>query len=458
MLSTWAIEWLRRRAPELEKLKVLRTPEGAQDSLWMSPNRLLGLSDGVIAIAITILAIKLIPLLHENDGNISAMGVELYQYAIGFVSLGILWLVHHHIFHIIKRADGVLVWLNIVFLALASLGPFWTAFITKNLGSAEATGVLGISTRLTYMTLLFILLYATRGHRLVSADLDERVPWGFSYIILIGGVLAALGTVVGFFNSEIFGLFSLTAAVWFVYMTAHGYKKFFNDQDTFKEAVNEKKLEIKAESETVTDQGAYWMSPERISVLTDGVVAIALTLMVLELPIPDLKTDPNGLWEMGGDFFLIGVGFLSLGLFWALHHLMFQYIKRADGALMWLNILFLAFASLVPFWVAYLNINEGSEEAMLYYSIPLTLTLLILLVIWLYAAKDRRLISIELSETTIKGLTKFLAILFIFTIIILGGSIVIPGFKYVSWIFSLIFFIYMTAFGYKRYLIPEKTD
>lgn len=448
----------KKKGTAVKKSKSINKPEGAQKSLWMSPNRLRGLSDGVIAIAITILAIKLIPLLHENDGNISAMGVELYQYAIGFVSLGILWLVHHHIFHIIKRADGVLVWLNIVFLAFASLGPFWTALVTKNMGSAEATGVLGIATCLTYMTLLFILLYATRGHRLVSAELDERAPWGFSIVILIGGLFTAVGAIVGFFNSEMFGLFSLAAAVWFVYMTAHGYKKFFNDQDTFKEAVKGKKLEIKAESENVTDQGSYWMSPERISVLTDGVVAIALTLMVLELPVPDLKTDPNGLWELGGDFFLIGIGFISLGLFWALHHLIFQYIKRADGALMWLNIIFLAFASLVPFWVAYLNVNEGSEEAMVIYSIPMSLTLLITLVIWLYATKDRCLISIELTETTIKGFTKFLTIMFIVTVIILGGSIVIPGFKYVSWIFSLIFFIYMTTYGYYGYLIPEKTD
>lgn len=427
-----------------------------QQSLWLSPNRLLGLSDGVIAIAITILAIKLIPLLHESHGDILAIGLELQQYAVGFLSLGIYWIVHHHIFHIIKRADGVLVWLNIVFLAFVSLGPFGTAFISKNPGYIESISFIGISSCLSFMILIIILLYATRGHRLLSDNLDERVPWGFSIIILIGVVIMALGTIVGFYNPDIFGLFSLASAAWYIYMTAHGYKKFFSDQKAYKETKEEKELRI--ESKTETDQGSYWMSPDRIGVLTDGVVAIALTLMVLELHIPDLEKNPKGLWEMSGDFFLIGVGFLALGLYWAMHNLIFHYIKRADGSLMWMNILFLSFASLVPFWVAYLNINEGSDEAMFYYGVALTLTVLTLLFIWAYASSGHRLVSKYLGKNIITGFTKFLTIMFIFTIIILSGSILIPGFKYVSWIISLVFFIYMTSEGYKRFTTPKKTS
>ena len=61
---------------------------------------------------------------------------------------------------------------------------------------------------------------------------------------------------------------------------------------------------VKDVSETETGVGSYWMTPDRISLLTDGVVAIAITLMVLELHIPDLEKHPNGLWEMGGEFFV----------------------------------------------------------------------------------------------------------------------------------------------------------
>ncbi len=438
------------------KSKNINKPEDAQDQFWMSPARLLGLSDGVIAIAITILAIKLIPLIHENEGSISAMGPELYQYAIGFLSLGIYWVLHHHIFHIIKRADAVLVWLNIVFLAFASLGPFWTAFITLNLEVAGAAGYLGISACLTFISLLIILLYAFHGHQLVDRDLDERVPRGFANIILVGSFIIFLGGIAGLYSTDIFGLFSLASLLWFVYMTGYGYEKYFKGQKADQETTSAKTQEFEEKPEG--EPGSFWISPERISMLTDGVIAIAITLMVLELPIPDLKKDPNGLWEMAGDFFLIGIGFLALGLYWAIHYLMFHYIKRADGVLMWLNIIFLAFASLVPFWVAYLNVNAASDEAMFYYGVALTLTLLMLLFIWVYATSDRRLVSKDLGKNIISGFTKFMVVFLIFTSIIFVGNIMIPGFKYGSWIFSIILFTYLTSYGYKKFLGSESSS
>jgi uncharacterized membrane protein len=425
---------------------------------WLSTNRLLGLSDAVIAIAITILAIKLIPMLHESHGSLWAIRVELQQYAISFLSLGIFWVVHHHIFHIIKRADGVLVWLNILFLALLSLSPFWTAFISANPTHILPIVFMGISSSITFLILIFILLYATRNNRLISENLDHRIPFAYWNMILIGILIIVFGAIIGLYNPGLFGLFSIASAVWFVYMTAHGYKKYFYNHVANEKVDEEKEFKTKEdiEAETIYEQRSYWASPERISVLTDGVVAIAITLMVLELPIPDLKENPAGFIEMSGEFFLIGVGFLALGLYWAIHNLLFHYIKRADGGLMWFNILFLGFASLVPFWVAYINYNGGSDEAMFYYGIAMTLTLLTLLFIWLYASSDNHLVPNYMGKNIITGFTKFLVFILIVTIIIFVFNIVIPLFKYVSWIFSTLFFVYMTVTGYKRFIISKK--
>jgi uncharacterized membrane protein len=423
---------------------------------WMNPNRLLGLSDGVIAIAVTILTIKLIPILHEHNGDLGAMNWDLYQYSIGFLSLGIYWMLHHHLFHFIKKADGALVWLNLVFLAFASLVPFWVAFISVNNELNVAAGYNGIAQLITVTMLLIIWFYATTGQRLVYDKFDKRIPWGFSKIIMIGIFIIAIGVIGGLFYIGFYGLLSIVAAVWFVYYTAYGYKKYYSYLKDH-EAPTEKQI-LRDENETKDDKRLGWVSPERILVLTDGVIAIAITLMVLELHIPNLREHPNGLWDMGNEFFLIGIGFLALGLYWALHNLIFQYIKRADGILLWLNILFLAFASLVPFWVVYINVNDGSDTAMTYYSVAMLLTLLALLFIWLYASSQYRLLSKKLEKYIVDGYTKFLAFIFIFTIIILSGNILIPGFKYGSWIVSSIIFIYLTAVGYKRFIISEKVD
>ena len=192
--------------------------------------------------------------------------------------------------------------------------------------------------------------------------------------------------------------------------------------------------------------------------LTDGVIAIAITLMVLELEIPDLKENPNGLLEMTGDLFLIAVGFLSLGLYWTFHHYLFHYIKRADGVLMLLNIMFLALASLVPFWVAFININVGENEAMIYYGVGMILTLLVLMYIWFYATRNHRLVSKDLEKNIITGWLKVLMVALIVSVIVIAGNVLIPWFKFISWIFSLVFFIYLTAHGYKNFLVPENLE
>lgn len=85
----------------------------------------------------------------------------------------------------------------------------------------------------------------------------------------------------------------------------------------------------------------------------------------------------------------------------------------------------------------------------------MTLTVLILLIIWLYASGNHRLVPKDLCERTITGFTKFLVFILVITIIGIFGSIIIPGFKNVSWIVSLVLFIYLTTHGYKRFISEQ---
>ena len=218
---------------------------------------------------------------------------------------------------------------------------------------------------------------------------------------------------------------------------------------------SKKNIRDKSTRKTTEQDTNFWLSPSRLLGLSDGVIAIAITILAIKL-IPELHHTHGDLLAIGPELSQYAVGFLSLGIYWVLHHHIFHIIKRADGSLMWLNILFLAFASLVPFWIAYININEGSDEAMFYYGVALTLTILTLLFIWIYAASGHRLVSKALGKNIINGYTKFMVFFLIVTIIIFVGNVMIPALKNVSWIFSLIFFIYMTTEGYKRFLILNK--
>ncbi|MBC7623157.1 MAG: DUF1211 domain-containing protein [Aeromicrobium sp.] len=97
------------------------------------------------------------------------------------------------------------------------------------------------------------------------------------------------------------------------------------------------------------------MSKHRIDALADGIFAVAMTLLVIELKIPESAhiKDNAGLLSAFGHLFPKFVSwvisFFVLALFWFGHHRVFHYVKHVDGRLIALNLLFLAFVSLMPF-------------------------------------------------------------------------------------------------------------
>jgi uncharacterized membrane protein len=97
------------------------------------------------------------------------------------------------------------------------------------------------------------------------------------------------------------------------------------------------------------------LSKSRIEALSDGVVAIAITLLVLELKVPEVMQHHSdremleALLELKMEFLTYFVTFLIAGAFWYLHHLTFHFIKHVDGLLVWINLMFLMFVALLPF-------------------------------------------------------------------------------------------------------------
>lgn len=97
------------------------------------------------------------------------------------------------------------------------------------------------------------------------------------------------------------------------------------------------------------------LTKSRIEALSDGVIAIAITLLVLELKVPDVMEHHSNqrmlqeLLAMRPALLTYMITFLIAGAFWYLHHLTFHFIKHVDGVLVWINLIFLMFISLLPF-------------------------------------------------------------------------------------------------------------
>jgi uncharacterized membrane protein len=96
---------------------------------------------------------------------------------------------------------------------------------------------------------------------------------------------------------------------------------------------------------------------DRVSAFSDGVFAIAITLLVLNLEVPDVPGNAldDALSDLSDDFLAYAIGFAVMGLFWFGHHKLFARLRRASGRLVLVNLVFLAFIALMPFTTAVLG-------------------------------------------------------------------------------------------------------
>ena len=90
---------------------------------------------------------------------------------------------------------------------------------------------------------------------------------------------------------------------------------------------------------------------DRLTAFSDGVFAIAITLIVLGLDVPDVSDADLGdaLSDLTPNLFAYFVGFAVMGMFWFGHHRVFAQLKRSSGRLVWVNMLLLAMIALMPF-------------------------------------------------------------------------------------------------------------
>ena len=117
------------------------------------------------------------------------------------------------------------------------------------------------------------------------------------------------------------------------------------------------------------------MSPGRLEAFSDGVFAIAITLLVLDIHVPDPSTTADLAQQLGSQwpsYVAYGVSFLTIGIIWINHHAMLRRIKAIDHEILILNLLLLLCVGLLPFttalMAAYLKESEGEALAAAIYA------------------------------------------------------------------------------------------
>ena len=140
----------------------------------------------------------------------------------------------------------------------------------------------------------------------------------------------------------------------------------------------------------------------RLVAFSDGVFAITITLLVLEIrPPTDDRNLLHGLLALWPSYLAYALTFLFIGQVWANHHVMFDHIRAADRVVLLLNTLLLMVVAFLPFATSVLawafRSGHGERTAVVFYGIAFDVTALAFNAVWQYACR-RRLLSEALDS------------------------------------------------------------
>jgi uncharacterized membrane protein len=144
----------------------------------------------------------------------------------------------------------------------------------------------------------------------------------------------------------------------------------------------------------------------RIEAFSDGVFAIAITLLVLQLVVPGPRVPeadlPRALHQQIPKFLSFGLSFWVIGRYWVAHHGMFAYIARHDSTFLFLNLLLLFVVVFLPYPTALLGEHGDKLVPVLFYASTITAVSLASALLWWYASHGHRLIHRDIDPGFIR--------------------------------------------------------
>ena len=151
------------------------------------------------------------------------------------------------------------------------------------------------------------------------------------------------------------------------------------------------------------------MKTNRLEAFSDGVFAVAITLLVLEIHVPageNLWHDLKEEWPSFASFF---VSFWVIGIIWVNHHGVFDHLKRADRGVLYLNLLLLMTVVFIPFSTALMaeHLKSGADEevAALVYSGAFLALAIAFGFLWTYITRRREALGVELTDEQVRRTT-----------------------------------------------------
>ena len=195
------------------------------------------------------------------------------------------------------------------------------------------------------------------------------------------------------------------------------------------------------------------LNTNRIEAFSDGVFAVAITLLVLNLQVPQLSASVVShelvpkLFELWPKLLIYVLSFVIVGIYWVAHHNSFHYIKWSDRTLLWLNLLLLLCIVFIPFPTALVGEYPEQQISVVIYGSTLVITGLVLQLIWWYATSGYRLVDRNIDPHLVQRATRRNLAAPLIYLLAIGAS-------FLSVQLSLIIFVLVPLY----YIIPGQID
>jgi uncharacterized membrane protein len=183
-------------------------------------SRLEAFSDGVLAIVITIMVLELqVPHGHSFADLLHDTGVGLLTYLLSFVYVGIYWNNHHHMFHLVERVSGGVLWANLALLFCLSLFPFTTAWVDESKFDRSPVVVYGlnmVSAAVAYYVLQTVIIHQQGTDSPLRQAIGSDLKGRLSPVLYLVGIVSALLLEGGLGVGIALACYVIVAITWIV--------------------------------------------------------------------------------------------------------------------------------------------------------------------------------------------------------------------------------------------------
>ena len=354
----------------------------------MDTNRFETFMDAVLAIIITVLVLKLTQPSEATWGAILNLNMRYITYFMCFLIIFTTWYNDHLLFMMVDKINNAVVMVYGILIFLISVLPYFASWVSLHPTSVPAEtmfGLLFLAVNVCYALSSYLIIRANPyNEKLKGINLKDYRRYIPVFVILAGFLLTYTVYVQGIYISCI-----LSTLFWFV-------------------------LAVKTKHEIE--------SSERFEALFDAIVAIILTVIVLEIPMAAAGSWQS-LFEIRIEFIAYIISFIVCFNFWNYNNNLFSIVNKIDFRVIWSIGLAMFFLSLIPYLSTFVASNFYSFVAQVCYGIDFMIVA-VLSIITSNALKevDRGNIALLLAlENNLQ---------FVSTLLVVGFAIVVGYFFY----------------------------